>query len=62
MNFKLIIPLFLAILANSVLCEEFSFVGYRLLRLFPKTQQQLDLIGKWENEDSEVIISNSKRK
>jgi murein tripeptide amidase MpaA len=56
MNFKLIIPLFLAILTNGVLCEEFSFVGYRLLRLFPKTQHQFDLIGKWESDDSEFDV------
>ena len=56
MNLKLFISLFFVVLASNVSCEEFSFSGYRLLRLFPKTQQHLDLIGKWENDDSEVII------
>ncbi len=56
MNLKLVISLFFVVLASNVSCDEFSFAGYRLLRLFPKTQQQLDLIGKWENDDSEVMI------
>jgi hypothetical protein len=56
MNLKKIIPVFLIALASYVTCEEFKFTGYRLIRLFPKTQQQLDLIGKWENDDSEVFI------
>jgi len=35
--------------------EKFSFNGYRLVRVYPKTIEQLNLLGSWEhNEDFDV--------
>jgi hypothetical protein len=51
MNFFKCLSLVVLLAVLSVNGEQFSYDGYRLIRLFPKTVEQLNLIANWENNE-----------
>lgn len=48
-NCKLVLCLVIALLGCGVLAEKFSYKGYKLIDITPKTSDQLELLAKWEN-------------
>lgn len=56
MRFILILS---TLLITSTFAQKVSYEGYKLYDLFPKTQEQIDLLAQLEHEPDVIIIRKS---